>query len=70
MTLQPLRSTTVILPLSESIASSVRNVDLDFVEISNFLISLNEGLGRIAGPDAQKCLHSGGAGSIKFLNYI
>ena len=42
----------------------------DFVEVSNFLVSLREGLGVIAGPDAQKCLHSGGAGSIKLRNYI
>jgi hypothetical protein len=42
----------------------------NFVEISNFLISLGEGLGLIAGPDAEKCLHSGGAGSIKFRNYV
>jgi hypothetical protein len=42
----------------------------NFVEISNFLKSFSEGLGRVAGPDAQKCLHSGGAGSIKFRNYI
>ena len=70
MALQPFRSTTVISPVSESIASSAWNVDRDFVEIPNSLISLSEGLGRIAGPDAEKCLHSSGAGGIKFRNYI